>query len=187
MNALLESPTAAIAVGLLLITMGVIVYTQTRTRGSLVILAATVLLAIGGVAAERAYVTPRESVKLAVSQLFDAIAADDLRGVLATIDASAVDMRSDAEMLMPMFRIESAGEGGEVRVELPDDPSEEGAIATASLKPLIKVQHTSSGQTGAYFDNLDLVLVRRGDKWLLQSYQPAKGQDWRQGASKLGR
>ncbi len=187
MDALLESPTAVIAIGLLLVTAGAISFFQTRSVKSLGVLVLSVVLAIGGVVFERAYVTPREGVNAAVGDLFDAITTNDLPSVLRLIDTSGTAMRSDAELLMPMFRIESAGEGGEVRVELPSDPAADGAIATASLKPLIKVQHKGSGQTGAYFDKLELELIRRGDRWLLQSYRPAKGKEWRKGASQLGR
>lgn len=184
MDLLLESPLAVGALGLLLITLAAIVYTQTGTRGAQGLLALAVLLTVGGVALERSYLTPRERVRQTIGELFHSIEANDLASVLALIHPGATEMRADAEALMPMFKVQSAGEGGEVTVELPADPAAEGAIATAKLKPIIKVQHLQTGATAAYFDDLDLELVRRGDRWLLNAYQPA--DDWREGAAKLG-
>jgi hypothetical protein len=94
-------------------------------------------------------------------------------------------VRADAGVLMPMFRVEAASQGGDARVELPGDPSVEGAVATARLKPLLRVQHTKTGATGAYFDGLELDFVRRGERWLVSAYRPA--QNWRDGAARLGR
>ncbi|MEQ8846737.1 hypothetical protein [Botrimarina sp.] len=185
MTSLLESPAAFVALGLLLVTAGAIPFVQTRSRNSLLLLAATVLLAIGGVVFERAWVTPREAVRSAVDTLFDRIRAGDLPGVLALVDPGADKVRSDAEALMPMFEILSAGKGGEVRVELPGDPTADDAVATARLKPLIKVQHKPTGTTGAYFDGLELDFARRGDRWLVVDYRPEK--DWRDEASRLRR
>ncbi len=185
MDLLLESPLAVGALGLLLITLAAIVYTQTGSKGSFGFLALAVLLSVGGVVLERSYLTPREQVRAAVGELLQSVEANDLARVLTLIDPGAIDMRADAEVLMPMFKVESAGEGGEVTVELPADPAIEGAVATAKLKPIIKVQHLQTGTTAAYFDDLDLDLVRRGDRWLLSGYQPA--DDWREGTAKLGR
>ncbi|MEO0531248.1 MAG: hypothetical protein AAF266_11840, partial [Planctomycetota bacterium] len=184
-NPLLESPIAVAAIGLLLITLAGIWYVQTRSMASVAALAVAVLLTIGGVAFERSWLTPREQVTRAVGQLFDAIEANDLPGVLALIDARATEVAADAESLMPRFRVMAASEGGEVRVTLPDDASADGAVATARLKPLIKVQHAETGTTGAYFDCLELDVVRRGETWQLQAYRPAK--DWRDGAARLER
>lgn len=184
MSVFLESPVAVGAVGLLLITLAAIVYFQTRSRGSFGLLLGAVLLTIGGVAFERLWLTPREQVRRSIDGVFEAIRGNDLPGVLLWIDAAAADVQSDAQTLMPMFRVEAASEGGEVEVDLPADVSD-GAVATAKLKPLLRVQHTQSGAVGAYFDTLELDFVRRGDRWLLRAYRPA--QNWRDGASKLGR
>ncbi|TWT99589.1 hypothetical protein Pla108_05320 [Botrimarina colliarenosi] len=185
MSVLLESPLAVGAIGLLLVTMAAIPFFQTRSRGALGLLGAAVLLTIGGVAFERAYLTPREQVRDALSGLFGAIRSNDLPGVLRSIDVAATDVQADAQTLMPMFRVDGAGEGGEVAVDFSTDPPVDGTIATATLKPLIRVRHTKSGATGAYFDKLEIDLVRRGDRWLVSAYRPAK--NWRDGASQLGR
>lgn len=182
---LLESPLAVAAIGLLLVTMGGIAYSQLRTTGALVSLVAAVLLTIGGVVGERLWVTPTEAVRGAVAELFAAIEANDLPRVLTRLDASATDVRSDAETLMPRFRVRSASTGGEVAVELPADPAAEGAVATATLKPLIDVVHARTGARAAYFDSLRIDLVRRGDRWLVVACVPAK--DWRAEAGRLER
>lgn len=185
MNVLLESPLAVGAIGAVAITVAAILFTQTRSRRALAALLGAVLLTVGGIVVERLIETPREQVLGSVGDLFVAIEANDLPAVLRLIDPQATEMRADAEALMPKFRVQSAGEGGEIRVELPADAASEGAAATARLKPLIKVQHAKSGVMAAYFDSLELTLVRRGDAWLFSGYQPA--QDWREGAAKLGR
>lgn len=184
-DALLESPIAVGAVGLLFVTLAAIWFVQTRSMASVATLALTVLLTIGGIAFERAWLTPREQVVGCIGQLFAAIKSNDLPGVLALVDVKATEVRADAESLMPRFRVMGASEGGEVRVTLPVDTASEGAVAAARLKPLIKVQHAKTGTTGAYFDGLELDLVRRGDVWFLQAYRPAK--DWRTSAAKLER
>lgn len=181
MTLFLESPIAIGAVGLLLITAAGVFYSQSRSLGSLLAMAVAVLLTAGGIVAERFYETPAEAVRSKVAELFDAIAANDLGAVLRTIDSGAVEMQSDAETLMPMFDVLSAGEGGGVDVEV----SQEGASARATLKPLIKVTHKRSGATGVYFNGLELRFVRRGERWLLSGYTAA--EDWRAGAAKLSR
>lgn len=177
---LLESPLAVAAIGLLLVALAGVVYSQLRTGKSFVLLIVAVLLAVGMFVAERLWQTPAEQVRGAIAELFVAIKADDLPGVLALIDSTAIEMRSDAETLIPMFQVESAGEGGEVRIELQGDDA-----ATANFKPLIKVQHRQSGAMGAYFDHLQIDFVRHGDRWLASGYQAAK--DWRSEADRLGR
>lgn len=182
---LLESPMAVAAIGLLVVTLQAILYTQLRTTATFFGVIAALLLTIGGVVAERLWVTPTEAVRGAVSELFTAVEANDLGRVLTLIDPAAIEVRSDAETLMPRFRVQSTSEGGEVAVDLPDDPMADGAIATATLKPLIKVVHSRSGATGAYFDGLRLEFVRRGDRWLVAECVPAK--DWRDEAGRLER
>ena len=185
MELFLESPTAVGAIGLLLVTTAGIVFSQSRSHGALAALLLAVLLTVSAVVAERLYLTPREQALAVIDELFAAVEANDLAAVLAVIDAGAIDMRADAEALMPQFTVESAGQGGEVTLEMPADASSDGAIATARLKPLIRVVHRKTGAAGAYFDGLQLELVRRGGEWKLVDYEPAK--DWRDGAARLGR
>jgi hypothetical protein len=177
----LESSIAVAAIGLLLVTLTAIIYSQQRTNLSLIGVVLAVLLLIGGVLFERLWLTPTEQVQQAAAGLFDAIEANDLPAVLKRIVPTAVDVRDDAELLMPMFRIQSAGVGGEVRVEM--DTNASPPTATAYLKPVIKVQHKKTGTTGAYFDKLEIDFERTGDKWLLKAYRPAK--NWRKGAQSL--
>lgn len=185
MSVLLESPLAVGAVGLLLITLAAIPYVQTRSRGAFGMLVAAVLLTAGGIVFERWWQTPREQVRGALGEFFEAIRSNDLPGVLRRIDSSATDVQSDAQTLMPMFNVESASAGGEVAVELPTTLAADGAVAVAKLKPLLRVQHKQSGAVGAYFDRLEVDFVRRGDEWFVKAYRPA--QNWRDGAKQLGR
>ncbi len=180
MALLLESPLAVAAIGLLLVTMAAMAHSQLRTGKSFGMLVLALLLAVGAFLGERFWQTPAEQIHGTIAEFFDAIKANDLPAVLMLIDPSATEMRSDAETLLPMFRVEAAGEGGEVRIEIRGTDT-----ATANLKPLIKVQHRQSGTTGAYFDGLRIDFVRRGDRWLATGYQAAK--DWRSEAGRLGR
>jgi hypothetical protein len=184
MSFLLESPLAVGALGLLLITLAAIPYVQTRSRGAFGLLLVALLLTAGGIAFERYWLTPREQVRQSLGDFFEAIRSNDLPAVLRGIDASATDVQSDAQTLMPMFNVEAASVGGEVAVELPDQLTD-GAIAIAKLKPLIRVQHKQSGAVGAYFDRLEVDFVWRSDQWLVKAYRPA--QNWRDGAKQLGR
>ncbi|QDV75026.1 hypothetical protein [Botrimarina mediterranea] len=186
MSILLESPLAVGALGLLLVTMAAIPYVQTRSRGAFMLLVAAMLLTAGGIALERWWLTPREQVRQSLGQLFEAIRSNDLPGVLRSIDPSATDVQSDAQMLMPMFNVAAASLGGEVTVELPD-PLTDGAVAVAKFKPLIRVQHKQSGAVGPYHGRLEMDFVRRGDEWLVKAYRPAEGKNWREEASRLGR
>lgn len=187
-DVLLESPLAVAALGLVPVTAAAIVYAQTKSRESFAALLTAVVLAVAAVFAERLYETPREQVRSAVATLFAAIEANDLPGVLRQIDPQeTAGVRADAETLMPLFTVESAGVGGDVEVAVSTGPNPggEGATATASLTPLIRVQHRRSGAAGAYFDALDIQFTRRGGRWLVTGYQAA--QDWRGGAARLAR
>ncbi|TWT48339.1 hypothetical protein [Botrimarina hoheduenensis] len=179
MAVLLESPTLVAAIGLFLLTATGIFYTQSRSLGALISVGVAVLLTAGGLIAERSIVTSAEAVRAEVHDLFDAIADNDLPAVIALLDPAASNMQADAQTLMPMFRVLSAGEGGRVRVAINDN------TATAELKPVIKVTHQSTGATGVYFDGLTLRLVKRDDRWRFTDYTAA--EDWRKGAAKLSR
>lgn len=179
MSYLLESPVAVGSLGLLVVAFGLFAHQQTRSRATMAVLIGCLLLASGAFAFERMWVTPQEAIRAVVGELFTAIEANDLPRVLALIDPQATDVCADAETLMPMFNVQNAGPG-HTRVTLLSEDS-----ATVSHKPLIKAQHKASGAIAAYFDDLTITYVRRGDRWLVESYTPA--QDWREGASGIGR
>ena len=179
MSLLLESPVVVVAVGVLLVTVAAIFYLQTRTRGSFAALIACVLLTVGALVVERLWLTPTEQVRAVVLELFAAVERNELGDVLALVDASASRVRADAETLVPLFTVQSAAAGG-VEVEVLGPNS-----ARAAMKPLIKAQHKPSGMTGAYFDALRIYFVRRGDRWLVRDYEPAK--DWRGEAGRMAR
>jgi hypothetical protein len=179
MDLLLESPVAVGAIGLLLVTCGAIVWSQSRSGPATIGLLACVLLAIVGFVGERLWVTSAESARATVDRLLERVAANDLPGVLALCDPGAAKMRADAQALMPQFNVQTTGTAGEMRIDLDAG----GGTATASIKALVKAQHKQTGATVAYFDGLELTLRRDGDRWLLTDYQPAK--DWRREARKL--
>lgn len=176
---LLESPVAVGAIGLVVVTVGGVVYSQTRGRAALAATTVAVLLTIGAVIFERVWLTPSERVGAALTELFRAIEANDLAGVLAVIDASAAEVRADAETLMPRFAVERAGQGSEVRIDVVDD------TATALFKPLIKARHKKTGAVGAYYNDLQIDFVQRGERWLVTEYRA--GEDWPSQARRVER
>ncbi len=181
MDIFLDGPLVFGALGALLITMAAIAYGMTGTPTSQVAVLVAILLTIGLIVFERVWETPREQVTSATNALLDAIEEDDLPGVLKLIDPAAVQMRSDAEVLMPQFEIENAGMG-ELRIEFSGEqnPSE---ATVSTQKALIKAKHLKSGMIGAYFDTLELQIKRTGDQWLFIDYQPST--DWRKNANRL--
>lgn len=164
----LESPIAVAAVGVFCVVLAAIPYLQTHSRWSVARLALTTTLAIAAMIGERLWVTPKERVRSELSAMFAAIEGNDLVTVLTHIDPAAAEVRSDAESLMPRLRVERAGQGGDVRVELPT-----GNTATVALKPLIKVVDKRSGATVGYYDDLTIDFARRGERWLVVDYRPA--------------
>ncbi|MGL4514281.1 MAG: hypothetical protein ACRCT8_14430 [Lacipirellulaceae bacterium] len=179
MDLLFESPVAVGAIGVLVVTCGAIVWSQSRSRAAAAGLVACVLLAIGGLVFERLWVTPAEGARGAVAALLERVAANDQPGVLALCDAGAAKLRADAQALMPQFNVQNTGTGGEPRIDL--DPT--GTKATATMKALIKAQHKQSGATVAYFDGLELDLRLVEGAWLVIDYRAAK--DWRRESGKL--
>ncbi len=181
MDIFLEGPWVFGALGALLITMAAIVYGMTGTAASQIGVVVAVLVTVGLIVFERLWETPREQIATTANSLFDAVQENNLPEVLKLIDPAAIEMRADAETLMPQFKVENAGMT-ETRIELSGQPTP--ATATISTKKaIIKARHLKSGMTGAYFDTLDLELKRTGDRWLITGYTPSK--NWRKDADKL--
>lgn len=181
MNYLFESMLPVLVAGAIGMTIAVMVYLSTGSRGSQIAIGVVLLLTLGGVLTERWIETPREQVGTTLQQLLDAIESNDVPGVLGYLSPQAGNVRSDAETLMPRFDIERANSAGEVEISLDDEtnPTE----ATAKFKGFIYVKEKKSGFRGAYNDGVTVIFERVGNHWLVRECIPEV--DWRKEAAKL--
>jgi hypothetical protein len=166
------------AIGL---TITLMLYLTTGSRGSQMAIGVVLLLTLGGLLTEWLIDTPREQVSSTLQQLLDEIESNDVPGVLGYLSPNAGDVRSDAETLMPKLEIERANSAGEVEITLDDEsnPTE----ATAKFKCFIVATDISSGIRGGYNDGVTVIFERAGDRWLVRECIPEV--DWRREAAKL--
>jgi hypothetical protein len=181
MNYLFESMLPVLVAGAIGLTIAVMVYLSTGTRGSQIAIGVVVALTLAGLLAEWWIETPREQVATTLQQLLDAIETNDVPGVLSYLSPQAGDVRSDAETLMPKLEIERANSAGEVEITLDNEsnPTE----ATAKFEGFIVATDISSGMRGGYNDGVTVIFERAGDRWLVRECIPEV--DWRREASKL--
>lgn len=180
---LVESPLPILVAGAIGLTVGVMVYLSTRTRGSQIAIGVILLATLAGVLVERWVETPREEVARTLQQLLDAVESNDVPGVLSQLSPQAGDVRSDAETLMPRLDIERANSAGEVEITLDDERNP--TQATAKFKGFIVATDKASGIRGAYNDGVTVVMDRAGDRWLVRECIPER--NWRGEAAKLRR
>lgn len=176
-----ENSTPVWVLGAILLTMTGIAYVHTRRGAALGAMLAVAVLTGLGLLAERLIVTPREEVQATLLTLLDRAEANDLPGVLAMVDTNSASIYADAEALMPKFLIHKAGANGEIEVLIDaDKPSPE---ATANFKFAVNVTHRESGVKAPYFDDVTLMLRKRGDDWVITDYSASK--NWRADAARL--
>jgi hypothetical protein len=142
-----------------------------RTLGSLVALAAVVLVTLALLAVERAVVTPAEQLEQAVGEILAAIEANDVQGVLALVDHSAAGVRRDVETLMGVAQADKCHAASSVRVQWDDGVEGEGQ-ATTSFKGMFNGISRNGGARLAYFDQVDIRWRRSGDEgpWRMVGY-----------------
>lgn len=169
--------------GAIALTIASIVYLSTRSRGSQNAVGVVLLLTVAGVLVERFVETPREQVQATLQELLDAIEANDVPGVLSHLSSQAVDVRSDAETLMPRLEIEKANNTGDMEITLDDEANP--TQASIKFTGFILATDIASGMRGAYHDGVTLVMERAGDRWLVRECIPDK--NWRSEARKLRR
>jgi hypothetical protein len=128
------------------------------------VVAVTLLLVV----VERLVVTDREQVESAVVELMLAIEQNELPTVLAMIDSVAAEVRSDAETLMTLVRVDDTG-AASLRVEV--EASEESLTAVAKFRGKVDGIHRSSGQRVFYFEEVHLFWTNREGRWLVVDYQ----------------
>jgi hypothetical protein len=173
-NWLFENPVAIWCGGSVLAALAVIAYLQLRTRGALIAILAIVLVTAALSILERLVVTPREQVEQSLNQVVARIGANDLPGVIALIDPAAKAARADAESLMPLVKVNRASIVGTPAIEV--DMEANPPTATVNCQGLIDVTVKQNGIQGPYMDRVRIHLVREGERWLIDSYTPAK--DW---------
>ncbi len=179
MNYLAENALVIWMVGAVLVTMAGIAYAQLRTRGALVALLAVIVFTGLLLVVEHLIETPREAIERTLNELAATIEANDLPGVLAFIAPTAGAVRKDAETLMPLVVVNKARVLGTPEITV--DESAQPLSATAKCQGFVDVTVRQNGAKGPYMDRVEIHLVVAGDRWLIESYAPAR--DWRRAAS----
>ncbi len=181
LDAFLESPVPALALGAVGCTIAGLIYSATKSGKALAALCAVLLLTLAAVAVEYTIETPREEVTRTLGELFAAIEADDLATVLTLVDPAATNVRSDAQTLMPEFQIETANANLR-EIALTGSPPD---TAVIQLRPFVLAAHRKSGMRGGDQIDLTVTLRRVGGRWLVSDYSGSEG--WKRGANELRR
>ena len=168
MNTLLENPVPIWAVGAVLATFAAIVLAARRNLPSLFALVGVVLLTLILVLVECLVVTEREEVEAAVYRLAAAVESGDLPAVFAMLDPAAVNVRSDATLLMPRLKIAKARVGGQLTVEV--DLSTKPPQAVSRFRGLLDAVDTRSGVKFVYYDEVEITWLRQKGRWLVDDY-----------------
>ncbi len=167
MNFLLENPLPIYATGAVLGTVCGLAFLARRNLPSLFALIGVVVLTLLLVLVERIVVTEREQVEATLQQLMANLETGEVPAVLALIDPAAAPMRADVEILMPQATIEDTGATA-VRVEV--DADAKPLTATSRFRGRVDGIHRSSGMRLFFFDEVEIIWVKRGDKWLAEAY-----------------
>jgi hypothetical protein len=171
MSWLAEDPLPIWLVGALLLTAALVVYLQLRSIWSLWIIAGVVVLVVGLTLVEQFWITPREAVAQTLEEVLAAVEADDLPTTLSYLSQFAVDVRSDAETLMPRLVIERARAIDTPKITV------NGEDATVEFRALFKARDRQSGHDGGYMDDVTVGFVHEDERWLIRDVRPAK--PWR--------
>jgi hypothetical protein len=179
MNHLAENAIAIWMGGAVLFTMAGVVYWQLRTGKALSAMLAVVIVTGMLLVVEHLLETPREAVERTLHELADAIEANDLPGVLTFIVPAANEVRTDAESLMPLVNIKKANIMGTPSVTV--DDTTQPPMATVNCQGFVDLTIRQNGVHGGYMDRVTIHFVAEGDRWLIESYTPAR--DWHRSAS----
>jgi hypothetical protein len=169
MTTLLENPLPIAAFGGLVTLFALIVFWSRRDSASLATLAGTVLVMFGLLLVERLVVTDRESVENAVAGMVAAVRANDMSGVLDSIDPAAAKVRADVQQLMPEIKVNAANTAGRTDVTI-DETAQPPTADARILAVLVGIHERSGAPVGYYKQRVDLHWVKRGDRWLLDDY-----------------
>ena len=169
MNWLAENALPIWVAGAVAATMALVVYLQTRTNGALLSIVAVIAITAALLAVEHFMETPREAVERTLYELVAAVEANDVAGALSFLAPTAhANIRNDVETLMPLVNIDRARIIGtpKIDVEAGDEPDS----ATVECRGIIIATVKQNGMKGRQDDRLTLNWVRRGDRWLVDSY-----------------
>jgi hypothetical protein len=173
MNWLAENTLTISMIGAVALAMAVFVYFQTRTNGALYGVLGVILLAVVLALTSWLIETPREAVERSLYELAARVEANDVRGALNYLSPTAVpELRNDIETLMPLVRIERARIIGTPEIELQDMPGSMSAVV--KCRAIILAVNKGDGMKGGAEDRLKLHWIRRGDRWLIDSYTSQK-------------
>ena len=169
MNVLTENGLAIGIIGGVACTAALVFFLARRTGGSLAVLAGVLAATCLMLLVERVIETDREQVATAVANVYNAVKANDVAGVLALVDPAATSIRSDIQTLMPMIKVEKANTMGTVEIDVDETSTPPTAVSTSNA--FLDGVHGSSGMRVAYFNQrVDLKWVKQGDRWLLDGY-----------------
>jgi len=175
MNWLAENALVVWAIGAIALTMAVIVYFQTGSRGSQYGIVAVVLVTAALLVTESMLETPREAVARTLDEIAAEVRSNDVPGVLSYISLSAASLRKEIETAMPLATIERAAILGtpQITVGPGDDPTQ----ATVACRVFVHGTLKGGGHKGGEMAACNVIMSREGDRWLVTSYSADK--DWR--------
>ena len=164
---LLENPLPIWMVGGGLAILTGVIFLVRRNLSSLLALVSVVFVTLLLVLLERWVVTEREEVEVALAQLLAAVQANDLPAVLTLIDPAATNVRADAETLMPKVRVkQTAAKLVEVEVDAAVEPHRATVKFLGRLDGVLR----RGGQRIFFFDEVQILWIKRGDRWLVERY-----------------
>ncbi len=173
MNWLAENTLTICMIGAVALAMAAFVFSQMRTSGALYGVLGIILLTAILVLTSWLIETPREAVERSLYDLAATVEANDVRGALSYLSPTAApELRSDIETLMPLVRIERARIIGTPEIEMQGTSDSMSAIV--QCRGVILAVNKQDGMKGGADDQLKLRWIRRGDRWLIDSYTSQK-------------
>jgi hypothetical protein len=169
MTTLLESPWLALAVGGLAVAVAGAVFLARRDGASLFALAGVALLTAGMFLVERWVVTERERVEESVVGILTAIESNDVAAVLDWVDPAAKRVQAEVKRLMPEIDVQQTGTMGRIDVGL-SDAANPTTAQTTILAYLDGVHRKTGVRVPYYKQRVDLLWVKRGERWLLEDF-----------------
>lgn len=107
-DAILESPLPAIVFGIILTAILAVVFLNTRRKSVLAAMAVVLLIAVGGVALEKWWVTDREQIEATLNDIARALESNDLERIYTFIEPDADKTRTLAAINMALVTVRSA-------------------------------------------------------------------------------
>jgi hypothetical protein len=181
MELLLESPWPALFVGIPVLVLLAIAYTNTRQRRLLTAAGCVLVGMLLMVLLEMFVVTEREAVEQTLEAVAQALESNDLEAVLAHLSPEAASIRAAAMTYLPGVRVSDANVGNDLEVtinRLTSPPT-----ARAEFTGRISFDKQSGPQAVPYNNfvrKFAIKLERSGQQWLLSSYetsQPGRAMD----------